>query len=138
MAEPAALIVLPFFLQPAAGRFGRRRIHRFLAFLDERNLARHVHHESGAVGNARRHEDSIRLGNLALGEIAQHGETGAGLFAELPEAGNVVRAQAEDLRVVSFKFLDTSLVPFHFGRSTTGEGGGEKRQYDVLLSAEAG
>ena len=124
-------------VQAAARRIGAGRIDRSLAFFDVLNLAVLVHHKRGAVGHSIvLHEYTVGLGHLPLGEIAQQRERKVQLLGEFLLRGSVVRADAEYLGVLSFKFGDTRLVRREFLRSTTGEGGREECQDDNLLAAK--
>ncbi len=123
--------------QPAARRFGAARINRAVAFLDGRDLSVLVDDERCAVRHAcLRNQDSIILGNGAIGEIAQQRYGQVELGCKLFLRKRVIGADPKNFDLLTFEFSDTSLVRQKFLRSTRREGRREKCQHHGILSTE--
>ena len=124
--------------RPAASCIRSGRVDRATSFLDVNDLPFLIHHERGAVSHAGLgDENAVRSHHLAVEEIAQQGERSVEFGGEFFLGGSVVRANAQNLSIVAFKFRNTSLVCSDFLRSTTGKSGGEKCQHNGVFPSEA-
>ena len=124
--------------QTAAGLVGLEWIHCAIAFVDHGDLTVHVDHEGGSIGDADgRIQYSVLLGELAV-VVANHGEFRPEFLGPVSEGCYEVCADRQHLRVICVKFSDTRLVCCEFFRSTTGKGGGEEGEDNVLFPTEVG
>ena len=124
--------------KPAARRVGPAWVDGAIAFLDHGDLSVHVHHKGCAIGNSHSlNQHAILLGDLTV-MIADQRELRCEFFGPMGESRYKICADRQHLRIVCSKFSDTSLVCSEFLRSTTGEGGGEEGQDDVLLTLKIG
>lgn len=123
----------------ATSGIGAGGIDGGVAFLDIDYLPLLIHHKRGAICDpGLGYENAVRGDNFAVQEIAQQGERCVELGGKFFLGGSVIGTDAKNFGVVAFKFRNTSLVCRDFAGSTTGKGGGEKRQHNGVFPAEAG
>jgi hypothetical protein len=103
------------------------------------NLSFLIDHEGGAIGDSSvGHQDTVSLGSLAGGKIAEEREGEGKLLGKFTLGGNIIGADPEDLRVSAFKLGDTSLVSREFLGSTTGKRCREESHHHVLFAPVVG
>lgn len=123
--------------RPATGIIGADRVDRRVALFNVCNLAVLVDHKRRAIRDPRfLIQHPISGSCFPFGKIAQERNRDVVLGRELPLRGNVIGADAEDLRARRFEFSDTSLVRFEFRRSTTGKRCREERQHYCVFAFE--
>jgi len=134
------MALLSRFVRRPAARFGGADwVDRRFALFDVGNFAPGVDHECRAVrdtGLLVQH--SIGCRDFPFCKIAQERNGDIVFLSELPLRGNVVGADAEDLRALRLEFGDTSLVRLKFLGSTTRERRRKERQHDGVLAFEIG